>query len=147
MSQLSYESLLTKLEELEARSESVQKKKEGLPKWAKLLLGMLSVLALASGAIALRWHLNKKNKELAKLRTRAEIRQLDLDEERYRARTAELEGVRRNSALRAAEAAMELEQLHNLITEREATHQRMLERIHEAASWDALVAMDREIGR
>ena len=141
--------LMEKIRELESKVDHAQSKREqpasnpvsGAWKW---VAGLVGAGVIALGAALVMWKLNKKNKELAKLRTKAELQELNAASASHQASMTPFLG--RAARLRE-EAAMHRAEADELRTELAEEGQRAaeaLKRVKAVRGWDALDAHNEE---
>lgn len=127
----------TRLESLESTATQAKESKDSGSVWGWILALVLGA-AVSIGAALLIWQLNKKNKELAELRTKIEQDEVRSAELQHELETAHHRANIDKLAEEASVVRARIVSNADLLAVEQARHIEALARVEAAKSWDRL---------
>ena len=125
----------TRLADLEKLATKAKTSKDSGSSWGWIVALIVGAIISIGAALLLR-KLNKKNEELAKLRTKIEQKEVEVAQRKFEGTLAKFNG--KGTALLVAAKALEVkvQKAKELLVREEDRHLQQLERIADAQCWD-----------
>jgi uncharacterized protein HemX len=137
------EEIKDKLVSLEGKADTAKESKDNGGLWG-WIVALVVGAAVSIGAALLIWKLNKKNEELAKLRTQIEQDEVKDAQLQHEIAVADHQAKIDTLAAEAAEVRTRIVANSIKLDEETTRHAEVLTRVEAARDWDQLDALNRE---
>jgi hypothetical protein len=129
--------LETRLKKLESLATKAKDSKSSGSSWGWLVALIVGAIVSIGAALLLN-KLNKKNEELAKLRTKIEQKEVEAAQRKFEGTIAKLRGDGNQLLASAKVLETKVQKAKVLLEQEEEKHLQQLERIADAKNWDDL---------